>query len=324
MDERLFARLSALLDDQPVVLASVLGTRGATPRKSGSRMLVTATDSAFSVGGGLAEARVLDAARRLLQDAGGRAEVDIDLTGRVGAAGICGGRMRIALRRWHGTGDRARAAEVERRLHAGEEVRLSAAELGADSGATTEGTDEPTASDAAVTVAALLRPDPRLLIVGAGHCGLALYELARHLDFDLWVQDARAACFARGSFAAATCLHGDAADLQRARDTARALYVVLLNRDFAADVAALEVLCSDATARTGAALRHADFLGMMGSHKRIAEVLAALPRHAGALQALHAPVGIDLGAETPHEIAVSILAQLVQVRAQRRSPMLLP
>ena len=53
---------------------------------------------------------------------------------------------------------------------------------------------------------------------------------------------------------------------------------------------------------------------MMGSRKRIAEVLAALPEHARALQAIKAPVGIDIDAQTPHEIAVSILAQLVQAR----------
>ena len=79
---------------------------------------------------------------------------------------------------------------------------------------------------------------------------------------------------------------------------------MLLNRDFAADIASLHELCR----------RPPAFLGMMGSRRRIREVLDALPEHADALARLQAPVGLDIAAETPQEIAVSILAQLVQVR----------
>ena len=82
---------------------------------------------------------------------------------------------------------------------------------------------------------------------------------------------------------------------------------MLLNRDYASDVAALAVLCRKPPA----------FLGMMGSQRRIAEVRAALPAHAQALERLQAPVGLDIEAQSPHEIAVSILAQLDRVPAQR-------
>lgn len=309
MDERLLARLSTLLRTQPVVLASVEHTRGATPRKAGSRMLVCATHAEFSIGGGMAEVRVLEAARALLAQAhpGKRvgatrqgqasaaqaepgavaAHVDIDLTGRAGAAGVCGGSMRIGLRRWAGAHDQARAAEAAQRLRAGMEVQLRTGQL--------------------------LRPDPRLLIVGAGHCGLALHQLARFLDYDAWVFDSRAECFAGDVFSGATVLCGDVSLLQQARATQRSLDVVLLNRDYAADVAALRVLC--AAGPPGDPLQGPRFLGMMGSSKRIAEVGAALAPLGAHLQHLVAPVGIDIGAQTPHEIAVSILAQLVAVRS---------
>jgi xanthine dehydrogenase accessory factor len=62
------------------------------------------------------------------------------------------------------------------------------------------------------------------------------------------------------------------------------------------------------------------FLGMMGSRRRIHEVLAALtPAQRAALGHLRAPVGLDIGAETPAEIAVSILGELLQWRARPRS-----
>jgi xanthine dehydrogenase accessory factor len=289
VDERLFARLAARVPREPIVLASVVDTRGATPRKSGSRMLIGVADAEFSIGGGAAEARVLHAARQLLANPHAPTAVDIDLSGRAGASGVCGGRMRLVLRRWHGGEDAARAQALAAGLARGRRVALPATELGdADAAAQT------------------LHPDPRLLLVGAGHCGLALYEVARLLDFELWVFDEREACFAPGQFAHATRRCGDYAQLTDAFDTEREVYAVLLNRDFPSDVATLRVLAG----------RPLAFLGMMGSRKRIGEVLTAVPEHADALHALQAPIGLEIGAHTPHEIAISILAQLIQVRSR--------
>jgi xanthine dehydrogenase accessory factor len=290
MDERLFARLAAQLQAGPVVLASVRETRGATPRKRGSRMLVTATATGFSIGGGAAEARVIEAARGLLNGGAPAATLDIDLSGRPGAAGVCGGRMRIALRRWDGAPDRERARAVADTLGTGNRIVLRADEDLGDAA----GEDE------------TARPDPRLLVVGAGHCGLALCELARPLDFDVWVFDQREACFGHEDYAGATCRWGDPAALDAAFDSAREVMAVLLNRDFASDVATLRVLHG----------RPLGFLGMMGSPRRIAEVLESLgPARARIEPLLRAPIGLDIGAHTPHEIAISILAQLIQARS---------
>lgn len=290
MDERLFARLAVLLEHEPVVLASVIDTRGATPRKGGSRMLVTAAGSELSIGGGEAEARAIDAARAMLPARADDAVLDIDLTGRPGAAGVCGGTMRVSFRRWHDAADRARADEIARSLRAGTTVALGPAELGRAAGGERAS------------------PDIRLLIVGGGHCGLALYELARHLDFEIWVHDPRPERCAQGRYGNATTLCGGFEQLTRALDTAREVYAVLLNRDYPSDVAALRAL----------AVRPPAFLGMMGSRKRIAEVLDALPAQRAALAALQAPIGLEIEAETPHEIAVSILAQLIQRRRRPR------
>jgi xanthine dehydrogenase accessory factor len=287
VNEALFARLDAWLARGPVVLASVMETRGATPRKVGSRMLIARQRCFGSVGGGLAEARVIEAARDLLDRRGDRTDVEIDLSGRPGAAGICGGHMRVCLRRWQGPLDRARAADVQRCLTAGEEVQLGAADLGCASG------DDQRAT-----------PDIRLLIIGGGHCGLALHDLARWLDFDLWVYDEREDVLP--AFRAARQLAGDATQLLQALDTRRRVFAVCLTRDFHADLAALRVLSQ----------RPPAFVAMMGSQRRIAQVRAALAEQADALGHLQAPVGFDIDAQTPHEIAISILAQLIQRRRQ--------
>ena len=98
----------------------------------------------------------------------------------------------------------------------------------------------------------------------------------------------------------ATTVSGDVTRLLEALDTQRAVQAVLLNRDFPSDVATLRVLRG----------RPLAYLGMMGSRKRIGEVLAAT----GEVPGLVAPLGLEIGAETPHEIAVSILAQLIAAR----------
>lgn len=293
MNERLFARLHARLATEPVVLASVLETRGATPRKGGSRMLIGAGGSDGSVGGGMAEAQVIAAADALLRDAGHSAVVEIDLTGRQGAAGICGGHMRIGLRRWQGEADRLRVASIAETLAAGNSFTLERDDLG-------DGQSRPI--EPQTVEPQTIRPDPRLLIVGAGHCGLALHDLADALDFDVWVHDERGDELAK--FDRATRLSGPIDLLSDALDTPREVFAVLLNRDFRCDIAALRILCR----------RPPRFIGMMGSARRIGEVRAALPEHAAALAGLRAPVGIDIGAQTPHEIAISILAELIRLR----------
>lgn len=289
MNEALFARLATALGDGPVVLASVLATQGATPRKAGARMLIAAGWSSQSIGGGLAEARVIAAARSLLHSRERRGELVIDLGGGAGAAGVCGGRMRIALRRWD-VDEAAAAASMAAQLAAGEPASLSADCVGADDGA------------------AQLQPDPRLLIVGGGHCGQALYELARQLDFELWIFDPRPEFADPLQLPAARVLSGSFDALRSALDTRRALYAVLLNRDYPSDVATLRVLAGTRFA----------YLGMMGSARRIHEVRATLGAElAAGLNGLEAPVGLDIGAQTPHEIAVSVLARLIQVRSGR-------
>lgn len=288
MNERLFARLHARLATEPVVLASVLETRGATPRKGGSRMLIGAGGSDGSIGGGMAEAQVIAAANALLRDAERSAVVEIDLTGRQGAAGICGGHMRIGLRRWQGADDRLRVASIAETLATGHSFMLERDDLGGGEPQTIE--------------PQRIWPDPRLLIVGAGHCGLALHDVANTLDFDVWVHDERGDELAK--FDRATRLSGPVDLLSSALDTSRDVFAVLLNRDFRCDVDALRTLCQ----------RPPRYIGMMGSARRIGEVRAALPEHTAALAGLRAPVGIDIGAQTPHEIAISILAELIPLR----------
>lgn len=291
MDERLFATLADWLSEAPVVLCSVLDAQGATPRKRGSRMLVRADDALGSIGGGLAEARVLERARALLAEGSkSRAVLDIDLGGGADSAGICGGRMQMGLRRFAGAADRAHIASIASTLQSGQRVALDADLLGG--GSTHQ----------------IAPPNVRLIIAGAGHCGAALCELAEYLGYEICVFDTREDLLRTDAFKHASHRSSDLSHMHAWLDTEREVQAVLLNRNFEQDVELLRVLCR----------KPPRFLGMMGSKRRIAEVRRALPVWQHELASLVAPVGIDIDAQTPHEIAVSILAQLIEQRAQCR------
>jgi xanthine dehydrogenase accessory factor len=290
MSERVLRRLAERLADGPVVLASVVATRGATPRKRGARMLVGADFCESTLAGGLAEARVIDAARALIIDGGRNTTIlDIALDGGRDAAGICGGHMRIALRRWQGNDDLARARWLAARLGDGHAV-----ELGPDG----SGDEAPSQIPA----------DPRLLIIGAGHCGRAVFDLARHLDVEPWIHDSRPECFVdTEGWRGARVLAGPVLLLAGALDTPRDVHALLLTRDWQSDLDALAVLAD----------RPPAYIGMMGSRRRVRTVLDALaPAQRARLAHIDAPLGIEIGAETPHEIAISVLAGWVAWRAK--------
>jgi len=292
MSEAIWKFLCAALDvGRTGVLASVVSSRGATPRKPGAMMWIEAECTAGSVGGGAAEAHVLTEARAMLDDEQAAACLDIPLQGGDAGFGVCGGHMQVALRRWQGDADAVLAQEMLATLQRVGQIDLPAQCLGA------------------LPHRLTLHANPRLLIVGGGHCGLALVRHAISLDFEVWAYDPRDQWW-RGMPDTCTALHGDWSRIREALQTPRPVYAVLLNRDYVADVLSLEQLAHSPP----------DFIGMMGSARRIHEVRRALSSTVLASLPIHAPVGLDIHAETPDEIAISVLAQLVRFRYASRWP----
>ncbi len=156
----------------------------------------------------------------------------------------------------------------------------------------------------------VLAPPPELIVVGAGHIALPLVRMAKLLDFEVTVLDDRAAFASRERFPEAdTVLVGSVAEVLRQRSIAASTYVVLVTRGHQHDEAALKaVIGSDAA-----------YIGMIGSRRRVKEVfrhLASTGVEEPRIARVHAPIGLDIGAETPAEIAVAIAAELVQVRRE--------
>ncbi|MGQ0562963.1 MAG: XdhC family protein [Gemmatimonadota bacterium] len=158
--------------------------------------------------------------------------------------------------------------------------------------------------------AELHAPAERLFIFGAGHIAMPLAELAVKLAFAVTVLDDREEFASSQRFPAQARVLGlDLAAPLRGLDIERSSYVVLVTRAHKHDFDLLRaILALDAQPR---------YIGMIGSRRRIRAAFTALIEGGVAreqLATLHAPVGLDIGAETPAEIAVSIAAELIRVR----------
>ena len=169
------------------------------------------------------------------------------------------------------------------------------------------------ATDEAAVFLEVLAPPEELVIVGAGHIAVPLARMATLLDFEVTVIDDRSAFANRVRFpeadrVIAADIEKTVADLPIGPNT----YLVLVTRGHTLDQAALMRVVH----------KPAAYIGMIGSQRRVRAVLDHLRRMGVAeehIQRVHAPIGLRIGAETPAEIATSILAELVAVRRKHRT-----
>ena len=153
-----------------------------------------------------------------------------------------------------------------------------------------------------------IEPPPQLVILGAGHVGLQLGRLAPGLGFRVTVVDDRERFANRDRFPDAAAIIVDSIPEWITRTPLPpSAYVVVLTRGHRQDYDAIRALAG----------RELRYIGLIGSRAKVAKVVERA-RDEGVpadwLRALRAPVGLDIGAVTPEEIAVSILAEIVAVR----------
>jgi xanthine dehydrogenase accessory factor len=153
-----------------------------------------------------------------------------------------------------------------------------------------------------------IEPSPELYVIGAGHVGTHLAHLAQEVGFQVHVIDDREKFANRERFPSATeVLAEDIATWLARTNLPPHAFVVIVTRGHTNDLEALR----------GLAPRDLRYLGLIGSRAKVARIYEAL-RADGMdvehLKRVHAPIGLDIGAVTPQEIAVSILAELIAVK----------
>jgi xanthine dehydrogenase accessory factor len=152
-----------------------------------------------------------------------------------------------------------------------------------------------------------LLPDPHLYVIGAGHVGYHLARIAADAGFRLHVVDDREKFASAERFPDAELIVDSIPDWLHGAAIPAAAFVVVVTRGHQHDLEALRAL----------AARDLRYLGLIGSRAKVARIYDALLAEAMPLECLervHAPIGFDIGAVTPAEIAVSILAELIAVR----------
>jgi xanthine dehydrogenase accessory factor len=153
-----------------------------------------------------------------------------------------------------------------------------------------------------------IEPAPRLYIIGAGHVGYQLGQIAPTVGFRLHIVDDRQKFANHERFSAADeVVVEDVADWARRADIPESAFVVVLTRGHRQDFNVLRAL-ADRTFR---------YIGLIGSRAKVARLTDALLADGVSpdwLRQLHAPIGFDIGAVSPEEIAVAILAELIAVR----------
>ncbi|MBV8188030.1 MAG: XdhC family protein [Alphaproteobacteria bacterium] len=153
-------------------------------------------------------------------------------------------------------------------------------------------------------------PPARLIIVGAVHIAQALAPMATMLDFDVTVVDPRGAWATTNRFPGVKVVKewADEAFDEMGLDVSTA--VVTLTHDPKLDDPALESALKSDAFYVGA-------LGSRRTHARRKERLAEAGISEEQFARIHGPVGLNIGAKSPAEIAVSILGQIIEVRARR-------
>lgn len=320
MSKEFYQQLHHALEQGAVVVATVTKVRGSVPREVGAKMFITAAGQTVgTIGGGAGEAKVCQQAHTLLAN-GGKQFVEIDLSGipNRDSQGVCGGWMQIWLEQWSGQTAITLTQRILDLLDSGHSGILVTPfhsswipslihELPAETTV-----PEVRVLDVASQTEALFEPllhPPTCLIIGAGHVAVALAQIAHLLKFQIIVQDDRPNFACHSRFPAGTVLCSEPiAMLLPMLPAPSQLYIALVTRGYQHDLEALHVLLQQPIMPR--------YIGMIGSEKRVRLVRQQLQQQGISTERLHllyAPIGLDIGALTPEEIAVSIGAEIIQI-----------
>jgi xanthine dehydrogenase accessory factor len=309
-----------------LALATVTATVGSTPQKQGSSALFgDAGLIAGTIGGGMVENQVAEIIRNTMpMKKSGYYRFDLDKDIRSEEEAICGGHMNILI-----DANPGMHQPVFQQL-------LTSIQQGIPGVLITRVIIRPdhplavqrywVADDAMISVAddrfqeredelvfrEMVVPPPKLVVAGAGHIGKALAHLGNLLDFEVTILDDREE-YANNTHIpdADHLVVGNIGQAMKQVIKTPDTYIVILTRGHKDDAEALRACIGNEVA----------YIGMIGSRKKIALMRETFIDKGWAApeqwEKIHSPIGIDIHSRTVQEIAVSIAAQLIQVRNQR-------
>ena len=347
MKEVIQEAVKLLESSQPYVLATVVRTKGSTPQKPGAMLLVRQDGSGVgTLGGGCVEGDIWFAAKEILRRHGGPEFKDYYLNEDIAARDglVCGGTMYFYLEPMRGPEDfLSLGQELLDAYEGGDPVTLAmvvnvpqgATNLGAKlllrhdgsvSGTLGEDQLNTRAVEVAQRVAGLgvtehfithdgtevfvegFTTPPTLVMVGAGHVGKATADLAHMLGYRVFVVDDRAEFANAERFPYAEKIAVASYDQWATHLSINVnTFIVAATRGHRYDDMALE----------SALTTRARYIGLLGSRRKTLMIYQRLLQDGIPIERLrqvHAPIGLDIGALTPEELAVSIMSEVIMAR----------
>ncbi len=302
---------------EPMALATIVATRGSTYRRAGARLLIPAEGEPIgNISGGCLEGDVARIGREVLASGEPRL-VEFDLTAdddAVWGYGLgCNGAMELFIEPTPG------ALETVAALRSGSGRCLVTPLTGPEVGSHRLETDGAAASvlcDGSPRVEEVsgervffepMLPPFRLVVCGAGHDAIPLVRQAAELGWRVVMADVRRALLTDARFpGAAEFSAADPADAAGSLAPDERTAVVLMSHNYLRDIAYLGALLDSPLA----------YLGVLGPRGRTVQMLDELGRPE-AMNRLHAPAGLDIGAEGPEEVAHAIVAEILAVTRRR-------
>ena len=154
-----------------------------------------------------------------------------------------------------------------------------------------------------------LTPPVHLVLFGAGHVGKALFHLARLQDIDITVIDSREEILKQEDFPNAELIRVDYSNMDALKLNVYNPYFCIFTHGHFGDKACLEWCLKQKT----------EYIGMIGSKGKVKTTFEKLLKEGSEeqLAKVHAPIGITIGGDTPQEIAVSIMAEIIQTYSSK-------
>lgn len=282
-----------------IAVCAIVATRGSTPQPPGVFICVNeAAQMTGTLGGGCVEADVRRQAHQMLQFESSKLiifELDHDF-GYIDGM-ICGGQLDIAVQVL------SLIADIEPYKHALENI---------GSGKKAVIPIRIKQNEQPVEYRITVEAEPKLLIIGAGHISRVLANMMLPLGFSVFVIDDRSDYANEERFPPPIhTISGDIIPILSDQHIDTNTYIVIVTRGHKLDETALKAVIESP----------AKYIGMIGSRRKIHVIFDDLKQGGISeelLSRVNAPIGVDIGAVTTEEIALSIAAQLVEVRREER------
>jgi len=307
--------LSSLERSIPVLLLYVVESKGSSPGRQGFFMVMNGEgETEGSIGGGIMEHKFLEMGRELLRHGTSmlslRRQVHDKEATKDQSGMICSGEQTILLYTLR-AGDGVAIGALVESLESNRNgcLRLSPEGIGFSAVVPEAGYYFEKRSEEDWVYLEKTGYVDRLFIVGGGHCALALSRIAQTMNFYITLFDDRSGLgsVARNEYVQEKVLVGDYAELGELVKAGSHSYVIVMTQGYRTDDRAVRVLLP----------MEFRYFGLLGSKAKIGKMMADYRLEGISeewLGRMRAPAGLSIRSQTPEEIAVSIMAEVIQAR----------